>query len=461
MKRLAEQYLQEWKTRETRKPLLIRGARQVGKTYLVEHWGKTEFDNVVSINFERSPGLARSFSSCNPKSIIAELQLLLDTEIIPGNTLLFLDEIQAAAKVIPVLRYFYEELPQLHVIAAGSLLDFALQKLDEPMPVGRIEYFFLHPLSFTEFLEATGSAKLAYFIRSLTQAESITEPIHEQLLSRLREYYFVGGMPEAVGSFASSQDYREVQRIQSSIVLTMQDDFNKYRSRINPEILHLVLNHAAINPTRRQKFSDISKEFRAEQLRKGFELLQLARLVEPVYHSNANGVPLAAEKKKHLFKPLFLDIGLSNRLSGTSLVDSIDDLVTVREGLLAEQFVGQQLLMGQEDYAPPQLYYWERSNRGASAEIDFVTSYHDVVLPIEVKAGHGNTLRSLHWFMHSKKRTCGVRFSARMYESEHIIGTIQKETYEYALLSLPLYLAEEFYRVVPTLLQQTLTKRRC
>jgi predicted AAA+ superfamily ATPase len=439
MKRRATTDLEQWKLLTNRKPLIIRGSRQVGKTYLVENWGRSSFESVVSLNFEQQKGLEKCFNSLDPRKIISALELELNVDIQPGKALLFLDEIQAAPIVISALRYFYEQLPELHVIATGSLLDFTLETIDAAMPVGRVEYYFLHPFSFIEFLEATGTDKLATFLKDLTDFNEITEGIHSRLLEKMREYYFIGGMPAVVQDYAINKNFRTAQRIQSSIVLTLQDDFNKYRRRFDPDLLRIVLNSTAVHPMRRHKYVEISRSHRAEQIKKAFELLRLARLLDPVIYSGAQGIPLSTQAKPDLFKPLFLDIGLCNRLAEVPLLDSTNTLLSIREGELAEQFVGQQLLLTQEPYLPPQLFYWERLSRGSFAEVDYVINSGQEIIPIEVKAGRGTTLRSLHSFLDehlSVKRA--IRFSIRMPEKEMVEGKKGRGM----LLSLPLYCAE-------------------
>jgi len=343
--------------------------------------------------------------------------------------------------VLGALRYFYEQLPDLHVIAAGSLLDFTLQEFEHSMPVGRIEYFFLHPLSFTEFLDATGAQKVGDHLRDLDlqKLSVLSTSVHTTLLQKLREYYFVGGMPAVVEQYAADKNLRSVQRLQSSIVLTLQDDFYKYRSRFDPAILKSAFLSAAIHPARRKKYVEVSREYRSEQVKKAFHLLHLARLVEPITYSSARGIPLSTHAKPDFFKPLFLDIGLCNRIAEVPLVESSEQMITVQEGELADQFVGQQLLCAEEGYIPPHLFYWERLERGASAEVDYVMSYDQTIIPIEVKAGRGTTLRSLHYIVDERENVAvGVRFSTREYETETLSG--KKRTFR--LLSFPLYCAE-------------------
>jgi uncharacterized protein len=445
MRRKAEKYLTEWKQRIDRKPLVVRGARQVGKTFLIEQWGNDNFTSVISLNLEQSPHHALPFRSLTPTKIIKELELIIDADIVPGKTLLFLDEIQSSPQVLQALRYFYEQLPELHVVAAGSLLDFTMHEYEFSVPVGRIEYLYLHPLSFIEYLDGTGSSRLAEFLKTLSPDQQIEPSVHEKLLHTLREYLFVGGMPAVVDGFSKDRDLRSVMRTQSSIILTMQEDFAKYRSRISTDIIRLAFTAAASHPVQRRKLSEISSEYRAEQLKKAFSLLAFARIVAPVTYSAAQGLPLSSHEKPDFFKPLFLDVGLCNRVADLPLVGSIDFLLTVREGELAEQFVGQQLLTSQLPYFPPQLHYWERLKKGASAEVDFLIAHQGEIIPLEVKAGRGSTLRSLHSLMDERNLLRAVRLSIR----EPSIEDIKTKQSRFRLMSYPLYCAE----ILPQLLR--------
>ncbi len=437
MKRIAEKYLDEWKIKPIRKPLIIRGARQVGKTYLAETWGEKNFTNVVTVNLERDSHLSMVFRSKNPRAIIDQLSLITNSKIIPSQTLLIIDEIQASEDAISSLRYFYEEMKALHVLATGSLLDFTLRELSTSAPVGRIEYLYLAPLNFSEFVEAVHGQELPEILKTSYDMSEIAPSVHDLLLNLLRTYYFIGGMPEAVASYASSKDLIEVQRVQSSILATFQDDFAKYRTRLNLDAIRNAFQHSSLWPARRTKYSEIKGEFRSSQLKQAFELLKYARVVNCATASAANGVPLAAEQNPKRFKPIFLDIGLCNRACNLILTQNIDELLTIREGALAEQFVGQELLSTCPSYEDPQLFYWESVNPSSSAEIDFLLEVNNRVVPVEVKAARRGALRSLQVFLSRKNLSLALRLSTR----EKKIESISSENSAATLLSLPLYLA--------------------
>ncbi|RIZ72096.1 MAG: DUF4143 domain-containing protein [Methylococcales bacterium] len=446
MKRKVQAFLTEWKQRPGRKPLVLRGARQVGKTYLVEHWGQEHFQSVLTVDLERERDLHGLFAQPDPKRLLEELALLKGRAIKPGETLLFLDEIQACPPALAVLRYFYELMPELHVIAAGSLLDFALREFAHSMPVGRIEYLHLHPLSFEEFVEALEGPALVEYLGRVGVGEPVSAAMEKRFLELLRRYFFIGGMPEPVRVYAERQDLLEVQRIQTSLVATVQDDFGKYGPRRLHELMRQTYRHVAENVGRKMKFVNVSREDRSGDVRRAFELLAQSRVVQPVFRTAANGLPLGAERDERHFKALFLDVGLVNRLCGLDLVGA-EDLITVNEGALAEQYVGQQLLAAALPFEDPQLFYWSREAKNASAELDYVISRHQEILPVEVKAGKTGTLRSLYQFLQEKRRQRAVRFHLRPAVLEEVSLPGAERT-KVQLLSLPLYLSGQLERLL-------------
>lgn len=418
----------------------------MGKTYLVQNWGKAHFESVLTVDLERERDLHSLFSGQDPRRMLPELGLLRGQNVIPAKTLLFLDEIQACPPALAMLRYFHELVPELHVIAAGSLLDFALREFEYSMPVGRIEFLHLHPMSFEEFLAATEGEALVDYLKSATLSQPPSEALAKRFLQSVRSYFFVGGMPEAVQAYSERKDLLEVQRIQSALVDTMQADFAKYGPRRLHELMRKTYRHIAENAGRKIKFVNISREERAAEVRRALELLTLSRVVYPVVHSASNGLPLGAERDERHFKAVFLDVGLSNRLCGLDLIGT-DDLVTVNEGSLAEQFVGQQLLSMMPGFASPELFYWMREARNANAEVDFIISRQQEILPVEVKSGKTGTLRSAFQFLREKRRRYAVRFYAGPPTVEEIRLPGQTEA-SVQLLSLPLYFVGQLDRLL-------------
>lgn len=448
MKRVAGQYLTEWLKRPHRKPLVLRGARQVGKTYLVENWGREHFEFVLRLDLEREHDLHPLFSYKDPERLINELSLLKKRPIIKGKTLLFLDEIQACPAALEMLRYFYELMPGLHVVAAGSLLEFGLKEISHSMPVGRIEYLYLYPMSFEEFLLATEEDGLADHLKSLSFGQKISEPLNTTFLEILRKYFFIGGMPEAVYAATQQAPFLEIQRIQSSILQTMQDDFAKYGTHQQQSLLRRNFRYFAMNVGHKIKYVNISRENRTGEIKNALELLTQSRVVHFIHHTSANGIPLGAEKNERHFKGLFLDIGLVNHMCGLTLVLP-EKLLTVNEGSLAEQFVGQQLLGEGPPFQSTELFYWHREAKNANAEVDYLISRNQEIIPIEVKAGSNKEMRSVHQFLIEKKRNKAIRFYLGDLRFESLQHPSASSGEPLKLLSLPLYLVNQLNRFLP------------
>ncbi len=445
LSRNATGYLDDWKRRPGRKPLVLRGARQVGKTHLVTHWGREAFGSILTVDLERERELHSVFDQSDPVKLLQELAILKGERLVPGEGLLFLDEIQACPRALAVLRDFHELMPELHVIAAGSLLDFALRDFTHTMPVGRVEYLFLHPLSFNEFVLATEGDGLADVLAAYHVGDVMTDAMARRLEDALRHYLFVGGMPEAVQAYASRAPLLDVQRIQSSIVDTMEDDFAKYGSRAQQDLLRTTLRHVARNVGRKLKYVNVSADRRAAEVRAALDLLAKGRVVHLVYHSSANGVPLGAEVNEKRFKALFLDCGLANRVCGLPLVPA-DGVLTVNEGALAEQFVGQELRRSGLPFEDAPLYYWHREARNANAEVDYVIGAGTEVIPVEVKAAAGGALRSVFQFLREKGRERAIRLYLGP-PGEERLRMPGDAAAAVRVLSLPLYLAGEVRRL--------------
>jgi hypothetical protein len=423
----------------------LRGARQVGKTHLVEHWGRSAFDGVVTVDLEREHHLHSLFDQSDPTALLRELALLKGQRLVPGTHLFFLDEIQACPRALATLRYFAELLPNLHVIAAGSLLDFALRDFAHSMPVGRVEYHFLYPLSFEEFVRASEGDALADVLRTYHLGDTITEAVDRRLADTLRHYLLVGGMPAAVDAYVHGAPLIDVQRIQYSIVATMQDDFAKYGTRGQQDVLRRAYRYVAESVGRKIKYVNISPDRRAGDVRAAIDLLALSRAVHLVRHTSANGIPLGVEASEKHFKALFMDVGLVNQVCGLGLVPT-RQVLTVNEGALAEQYVGQELLASSPPFQEAPLFYWHREARNANAEVDYVFSEGIDVLPVEVKAARGGALRSVFQFVAEKRRSKAIR----LYMGKPGIEVLKMPADPGAsveVLSLPLYLAGQVRRL--------------
>lgn len=431
--------------------MIVRGARQVGKTFLVETFGKSHFPSFLTVNLEKNEELQPLFARMQARHIIQELSLYFNQPIVPGQTLLFLDEIQACPKAIACLRYFHEEMPDLHVIAAGSLLDFSLREFKHSVPVGRIEYLHMNPMTFQEFLRAIGEETLASHLDGFHIGDDLGPAVSLKLRDLLRVYFFVGGMPAAVAAYAQRHDLLEVQRILSSITTTLQDDFAKYGTRVQQRNMRQVLRYVPKNIGRKVRYVNISRETRSEELRTALDLLELSRIVTLVRHTSANGIPLGAEASESHFKPLLVDIGICNNLCGLNLPDA-EDLLTVQEGGLAEQFVGQELRSSGPAFEERPLFYWHREEKNANAEVDYLWAHEGHIIPIEVRAGASGSLKSLQVFLAEKKRDLAVRLNM----DQPSVGsfTVQIGVKDgvrdvtYTLPSLPLYLVGQLDRLL-------------
>lgn len=345
MKRDAEQALTFWKDSPGRLPLLLRGARQVGKSYTIERWGKEHFDNVVVINFELQPELIICFESLEPTEILQALAPFLRQKIEPGKTLLFLDEIQECPNAIRALRYFKEKLPELHVIGAGSLLEFTLNDAQFRMPVGRVQFMYMKPLSFKEYLSALGYDELRKFVESTTSDTKINISLHEKLLQLVKQYIVLGGMPAVVDLYLKSNDLYQCQLLQSSLLNTYRLDFGKYASKTDHKYLQRIFEKIPQLIGLHVKYSKIDPEVSSREIKKALGMLKDAGLISPIYSTNASGLPLSSSISEKKFKLLFVDMGLVSRMSQLeSVLLFHEELLLQNRGFIIEQFVGQELL---------------------------------------------------------------------------------------------------------------------
>jgi predicted AAA+ superfamily ATPase len=439
MFRQAETYLNFWLTKKNRCPLLIRGARQIGKSYLVTQFGKANFKNLVTINFESMPTCIQDFKILNPHEIINRLQIQTLQKIIPGETLLFLDEIQECPEAILALRYFKEQLPDLAVIAAGSLLEFTLHDSEFRMPVGRVEFLFLQPMSFEEFLLARGEGFLLDWIKAIRISDSTPESIHQKALLAVRDYTMTGGMPEAVQHFIDHpMDILGVAAILSKLTQGYALDFGKYaHSQHQHGLLKSIFPKLPHHIGQQISYNKLDDTTGTREIKATLEALQLAGLCHPILWSNGEGVPLNANQNPKKFKLLYLDTGLYLReLRLNAELFSEGNLSLVNSGALAEQWVGQQLLTLQPFFEKPTLYFWTNDTRGSQSEIDYLWQKNDKILPIEVKAGNSRQMKSLEIYKSKFSPPYGIRIS-------HAPLGFENPT----LLSIPYYLIGQLDRL--------------
>ncbi len=450
MKRSELSYLKKWKDKKTRKPIVIRGARQVGKSYIVRQFAQIYALDILEINFELNDDYIACFQSKDPKQIITLLELKASQKVIPGKTLIFLDEIQAAPQVLATLRYFYEILPELHLIAAGSLLDFILEEHSFSMPVGRIEYMHLGPLNFKDFLKAIGKEQLGKFIEDYHFSTPFPVVVHDELMKMFKLYLAIGGMPEAIQVYKDTGSLLEVDIIKQSILLSYRDDFSKYGRNFKHSIIQKVFQKLPFQIGKKLKYVNLDSNEKSSNLKKVLHVLELARIYHPVYHTAANGIPLRAQINEKIQKPLFLDVGLLTKACGVnySEIEAADEVTLINSGSLCEQFIGQHLLYARPSYEEPELFYWCREKRQSSAEIDYILNYGSKIIPVEIKAGKTGTLKSLHVFMQEKKLDYGVRFNADIPSECEIPISLPGASGKFRLLSLPLYMVAELPRMV-------------
>jgi len=444
-------YLSQWVKVKHRKPIIIRGARQVGKSTLVRLLSQQCFLDLIELNFERNPELATLFKSHDPQKILQLISLQTGKTLQPGRTLLFLDEIQEATEAIVALRYFYEELPELHILAAGSLLEFTLSKAAFSIPVGRIEYLHIGPMTLIEFMLALGESALSEFLQNYQIHQEIPKPIHDKLMDITKIYFIIGGMPESIQAYLEDNTFQTSEKVKQSILSTYRDDFGKYALTTLHELTRKIFTKIPLMIGDKFKYSQISRESKSIQVATALNQLCLARVAWKVHHTSANGVPLGAEQNDRFFKVLFLDVGLvstSLGLSYLNLVD-VDELIFINKGNMAEQFIGQHLLYLNPSYEEPHLYYWVREKKSAAAEIDYMISFGQQIIPIEVKAGKTGQMKSLHIFLKEKQRYLGVRFNS---EPPSLIDTTinlsDGSEVAFRLLSLPFYLVERLNQLI-------------
>ena len=427
MYRIAIEKLYKWKNSKRRKPLIIEGARQVGKTWLMKEFGKQAYADTVYINFDSNSRMADLFSAdLDTDRLIMGLELYAGRKINPDNTLLIFDEVQEVPRALASLKYFYENAPQYHIVCAGSLLGIALHQ-GTSFPVGKVDFLKLYPISFSEFLMATGNERFAELLKN-QDYEMITS-FKQTYIDALKHYYFVGGMPEAVQSFAESKDFNEVRAIQKRILAAYEQDFSKHApNEIVPKI-RMLWNSIPSQLARENKkfiYGLVREGGRAREYETAIMWLSDCGLVHKVSRVNAAGIPLKAYEDLKAFKLFIVDVGLLGCMTGLrqrTLLDG-DDLFVEFKGALTEQYVCQQLKTI-EDLG---IYYY--TNDRGSCEIDFVVDTGEQIVPIEVKAETNLRAKSLKTYRERFDPELSVRTSMADYKKEDW------------LLNLPLYAIE-------------------
>lgn len=404
--------LDQWRTETRRKPLLIRGARQVGKTQTVREFGK-KFEHFIEINFEETPRLKALFAEdLSPAGICENIAAIHKTPIIPGRTLLFFDEIQGCQEAIAALRFFHEKMPDLHVIGAGSLLEFALAKMPT-FGVGRVRSLFMYPLSFAEFLAGTGEHPLLAKIKEANPTHPLHETLHGKLLELTRKFICLGGMPEVIASYLETKDLHHCQQLLDDLIISIQADFAKYRKRTPAARLNEVFQAVVYQSGRKFVYAKACAQAKQHQIKEALQLLVTAGLVIPVTHSSANGIPLGAGANPRKQKLLVYDTGIFQRMMGLDLADFLlsKNFDAINKGNVAEQLVGLELIKAGSCYQNPAIYYWHREAKNSNAEVDYVVTMARKIVPVEVKAGTKGAMQSLFLFLQEKNLHKGIRIS--------------------------------------------------
>jgi len=448
-KRTVESYLHQWKVSKSRKPLMIRGARQVGKTTLIRTFAKS-YQNAIVLNLERKGDL-RYFEDFEDVETIVEALFLANriSSSAIGKTLLFIDEIQESPKAIQLLRYFYEDIPELHVISAGSLLEFAMRKVHS-FPVGRVEFLYLHPLNFQEYLEAIGEQEL------LNQLKTVpVKPVaHKLLMDAFHRYAIIGGMPEVVKTDVQQRSLSDLPRVYESIWGTYKNDVEKYTSNdTERKIIKHLMDTSPLYLDERIKFQGFgNSNYKSREVGEAFRTLDDAKIVRLIYPTTDINPPLKSDLKKSP-RLQFLDTGLVNYSLGIQAeMLAMQDLNNAYKGAVIPHLVTQELISLQSISAQTP-NFWVREKAQSSAEVDLLYSYQGLIIPIEIKSGSTGSLKSLHQFVDAVDHPYAIRMYAGAFNVEKAITPNKKP---YLLMNLPYYAGTSLPQYIEWFVKQKL-----
>jgi len=444
MERIRLEAIRTWLDSKHRKPLVLRGARQVGKTWLVRDLAKSASLELLELNFERNPEYTKLFSATSPQEIYDEISLQLNQNVSPERALLLLDEIQSAPELLAQLRWFSEEMPELAVVAAGSLLEFALADMSHSMPVGRIRYGFLEPMSFEEYLIAHKQDGLLERWAAWQPGAGVSDVLHRKTLKCFDQYQMTGGMPAVVFAEINGADAAECRQIQRDLIQTYRDDFSKYSGRMNPRILNATLLATVHDMGNKFVYSHVDESIQHTQAKHALELLAMSRLCTIIPHTQGNGLPLGAETNERIRKVALLDVGLAHGLWNTPAAGghpSWRSLSPMIRGNLVEQMAAQQLRIAMGGFGQEgRLFHWRREG-GRSGEIDYIVEINAGIVPVEVKSGSAGSMKSLHQFMYDRKLPLALRLDRNPPSLQTMqVRTTQGNDVGYTLLNLPYYL---------------------
>lgn len=438
-KRYLYKDLEEWKSSSSRKPLILRGARQVGKTTLIKAFSKS-YTNSIMLNLEKKQDAIffEDYENIQTLNIQTLINALLLRHNIPSRelkeTLLFIDEIQESPQAIQMLRYFYEEIPDLHIIAAGSLLEFAIKEV-KSFPVGRVEFLYLHPLNFSEFLNALNQSQALIELNNIP----VNDYAHTRLLELFNLYTIIGGMPEIVKKYAENQDLTDLPKIYESIWATYKEDIEKYaENNSERKVLKYIIDVAHLYVDQRIKFQNFgNSNYRSREVGVAFRNLDAAKIIRLIYPTTEVHVPIKPNIKKSP-RLQFLDTGLVNYdLKIQPELLSLKDLSDAYKGAIIPHIITQELISLNtiNNHKP---FFWVRDKAQSSSEVDLIYQYKNKMIPIEIKSGATGSLKSLHEFIERTDHNFAVRIYAGKYEIQK--HKTPKNKKEYLLLNIPYFL---------------------
>ncbi len=417
MKRILYNNLLKWKSDNNRKPLLLQGARQVGKTYLVNEFGKNEYSVYIYLNFEQEPKLKSLFNeSLSPEKIVENISLNIGKKIISDNTLIFFDEIQIAPKVLTSLKYFYEQAPEYHIIAAGSLLGVSIGKKSS-FPVGKVNFLSMYPMCFTEYLWAINETLLAEKLQSMKKIEALPDLLHEKLLKYLKMHLFLGGMPEVLQNYIDNKDIKSVREIQNEILEAYQRDFSKYSDEsqaIKTSQIWYSIPYQLAKENKKFKYGDVKKNSRASSYEETIEWLKNAGLINVVLNIKVPKLPVAGYADTSKFKIYLLDTGLLGAMLNLSseIIVKPDELFSEYNDAFIENFVASELI----NSGIKNLYYWTSKS---DAEVDFIFQKENEIFPLEVKSGLSKNKKSIRSYESKYRPKLVFRSSPRNFTQDN------------------------------------------
>lgn len=431
-------FLHQWKNRPDRKPLILRGARQVGKTTAVELFS-SEFENYIYLNLELGHDREIFEGNLSVHDVFQAMQVIKNVELKKGDTLIFIDEIQQSPEAVALLRYFYEEMNELHLVGAGSLLEIMLEAANISFPVGRVEYAYLYPMSFREYLEAKGEKQLLAVYDDVPYKKFA----HSKLLSLFHEYTMIGGMPEIVGKYADGADISSLNRTYESLLISYLNDAEKYaKNQTARQVLRHAIESIPFEAGNRIKFQGFGRSnYQSREVGEALRLIERAMLIYLIYPSTSTKIPVKMDLRKSP-KLQFIDTGLLNYFAGLQPeYFRYEDLHGFYKGLIAEHIVRQELT-AINLFNNHKIPFWVREKRQSNAEIDLLVQYRNHVIPVEVKAGKAGTLKSLHQFMDMADHAYSVRF----YAGElNVADAVTSGGKSYKLMNLPYFLAGKLF----------------